>query len=687
MKKLLFEIGTEEMPANYMPGILIQLQDLAIKKMTALAIPFQSIKVYGTPRRMAFLVDGVPEVQADSVTEFKGPSAKIAFGPDGSPSKAALGFARGKGVEAKDLVVRDNYVYAVKQVKGAAIAELLPGFLQDVLTSISFPTKNMRWADFDFHFIRPIRWLVALFGTEVIPVAVTDVQSDRYTLGHRFLSSGKLEIKDAGDYVQVLREHFVLVDQDERKDLIRKQVEELAVAEGGKAQIPADLLEEVNYLVEYPTALCGKFDEKFLSLPKAAIITPMRDHQRYFPVVAADGKLLPKFITVRNGGKEYLNTVANGNERVLKARLSDAEFFFNEDKKIKLADRLEKIKKVVFQEGMGNMYDKSLRLVNIVNIINTELNLSIAEGALERAAYLSKADLVTGMVTEFTELQGVMGKEYALLDGEKPEVAQGIEEQYMPRFAGDALPQSPIGSILSIADKMDNIVATFGRGLAPTGSQDPFALRRQALGVINIVIENKYHLSSTKVLAGICALLKIDENKTPELLAQIMDFIKLRFKNMLLDQGVRYDIIDSVLQNTEVSDDLYDLYLKIMAMKDFAAKAEAAEIIQASVRVNNLCSKIENENIISERLLQAPAEQELYKQVVLVDKEIIPALVKYDYAKVLQLAKIMTAPVNKFFDDVMVMDKDEAIKNNRLALLSQVRGIVNAVGNMSLLVS
>ena len=686
MKKLLFEIGTEEMPANYMPGILIQLQELATKKLQALAIPFQSIKVYGTPRRMAFLADGVAEAQPDSKTEFKGPSAKIAFGPDGKPSKAALGFARGKGVAAEDLVVRDNYVYAVKQVKGAAVADLLPGLLQDILTSISFPTKNMRWADFDFHFIRPIRWLVALFGTEVVPVAITDVKSDRYTMGHRFLSKGKLELKEAGDYVQVLNDHFVMVDQDARRALIKKQVEELAVKEGGKAEIPADLLEEVNYLVEYPTALCGKFDAKFLALPKAAVITPMRDHQRYFPGVAADGKLLPKFITVRNGGQEHLETVASGNARVLKARLSDAEFFFNEDRKIKLEGRLEKIKKVVFQEGMGNMYDKSLRLVNIVSLLNTELNLPLAATDLERAAYLSKADLVTGMVTEFTELQGTMGKEYALLDGEKPEVAQAIEEQYLPRFAGDVLPQSPMGSILSIADKLDNIAATFGRGMAPTGSQDPFALRRQALGIINIILDNKYHLGLKKILAGIFDLLKLETQQQPQLLAQILDFINLRFKNMLLDQGVRYDVIDAVLQNKEAGDDLYDLYLKIEALKDFVAQPEAAALVQASVRVNNLCSKIEKETIISERLLTEAAEKELYKQTATVDKEIIPALVKYDYAAVLKLAEKLTAPINKFFDDVMVMDKDEAVKNNRLALLDQVRNIINAVGNLSLLV-
>jgi glycyl-tRNA synthetase beta chain len=686
MKKLLFEIGTEEMPANYMPIILNELHDLAAKKMDALRIPYKNLKVYGTPRRMAFIAEEIPEAQADSSTEFKGPSAKIAFGPDGKPTKAALGFARGKGVAPEDLVVKDNYIYAVKHVKGAQISALLPGLLQDILTSLTFPTKNMRWADFDFKFIRPVRWLVALFGTDVVPVAITDIKSGRKTMGHRFLSKGELEIASADDYVKVLEDHFVMVDQDKRRAEIKRQVEELAQKEGGKAQIPADLLEEVNYLVEYPTALCGKFDEKFLALPKAAIITPMRDHQRYFPVLGKDGKLLNKFITIRNGGSEHLEVVASGNERVLKARLSDAEFFFNEDRKIKLADRLEKIKKVVFQEGMGSMYDKSLRLINILGLLNTELHLPLADADLNRAATLSKADLVTGMVTEFTELQGTMGKEYALLDGEKPEVAQAIEEQYEPRFAGDKLPQSELGSILSIADKLDNIVATFSRGLAPTGSQDPYALRRQALGIINILIERQYHLSLQKVISGVFGLFSIAKDKQGAMLQQILDFIKLRFKNMLLDQGVRYDIIDAVLQSEGNTDDIYDLYLKINALKEFLAKPEAAAMIQAAVRVNNLCSKAQKDTVINDALFHEEAEKVLYKETAAADKKMIPALIAFNYGEVLKMGCGLVAPVNKFFDDVMVMDKDEKVKNNRLALLVLVHDILNAAGNLSALV-
>ena len=604
MEKLLFEIGTEEIPAKFMPGILAQLQELAAKKMTELRIPFEGVKVYGTPRRMTFIASGVAEAQADSTVEAKGPSAKIAF-VNGEPSKAALGFARGQGVDVKDLVVRDNYVYAVKHLAGAAVKDLLPGLLMDILTSLNFP-KNMRWADHDFRFVRPIRWLVALFGEEVVPVEITGVKSGKFSRGHRFLrpsaveagkehesvldaakaffdtaankvkntvasavigATGVVEIPNADAYEKTLYDNFVMVDQDARRELIREQVIALGIAEGGHVEIDEDLLEEVNYLVEWPTALCGKFEDKFLALPKECIITPMRDHQRYFPVMAEDGSLLNKFITVRNGGNDHLEVVAHGNERVLRARLSDAEFFFNEDRKQSLADRLEKLKTVSFQEGLGNMNDKSNRLVQAANMLAIAINAKVDKAQLERTALLCKCDLVTGMVVEFTELQGVMGREYAKLDGEAPAVAQGIFEHYLPRFAGDELPKSDIGRIVGIADKLDNICATFSRGLAPTGSQDPYALRRQALGIINILLDANYHISLYKVIAGALYLLQIAPEQTGKLVPQIAEFMKQRLRNMLIDQGIRYDVVDAVLAE-ERNDDFADLYARVVALNN-----------------------------------------------------------------------------------------------------------------------
>ena len=683
MKKLLFEIGTEELPANYMPNILKDLKTLSLKKLQDARVPFADVTVLGTPRRLAVLVSGVEETQEDSTEEFKGPAVNIAF-KDGEPTKAAQGFARGKGVDVKDLVVKDNYIYAVKHIQGRETAELLPHVLQEILTNIPFP-NHMRWADFDFRFLRPIHWLVALFGADVVPVSITDIQSDRYTMGHRFLSNKKIEIPVADDYEKILEENFVIADQDKRREMIRQQITELAREEGGEIDIAADLLEEVNYLVEYPTPLCGKFEDKYLALPEAAIITPMRDHQRYFPVRGKDGKLLNKFIAVRNGGKAFLENVTHGNERVLRARLSDAEFFFNEDRKQKLEAYEEKIKTVVFQEGLGNMYDKSQRLEKLVEMIHFGQQSRVPLDDLKRAARLSKCDLVTGMVTEFTELQGVMGREYARLDGEKADVCEGIFEQYLPRFAGDILPKTEIGRILSIADKVDNIVATFSRGKAPTGSQDPFALRRQALGIINILLDSQKHMDMAKVVGASILLLKVPMEDVKELATQIIEFIRLRFRNLLLDQKIRYDVIDAVLAD-ERNNDLYDLYLRAQALNEYVAGDKAADMIQAATRVNNLSSKAEVEVPINDGLFIEQAEKDLYAVVKKLDTGMIPLMVRCDYKGALNILSELNAPVNKFFDDVMVMDKDEAIKNNRLSLLCLVKDLVNSVGDLSKLV-
>lgn len=714
MEKLLFEIGTEEIPAKFMPGILKQLKELAAAKMQELRIPFEDITVYGTPRRMAFIAGGVAETQADVVVEAKGPSVKIAY-VSGAPSKAAQGFARGQGVDVKDLVVRDNYVYAVKHLAGQPVIELLPGLLTDILTSLTFP-KTMRWADYDFRFVRPIRWMVALFGDQIIPVEICGVKSGKFSMGHRFMQQslkaaaesqgllsaalskvgnkvysalagvkGAVEIPSAGDYKKVMYDNFVMVDQDERRALILQQIKDLAAQNGGEAEINEDLLEEVNYLVEWPTALCGKFEEKFLSLPKECIITPMREHQRYFPVLDEDGNLLNKFITVRNGGSEHLDIVTHGNERVLRARLSDAEFFFNEDRAIKLEDRLEKLKTVSFQEGLGNMYDKSERLVKMAEMLRFAINTPVDEEELRRCALLCKTDLVTGMVIEFTELQGVMGREYALLDGEKPEVATGIFEHYLPRFADDALPETTIGRIVGIGDKLDNICATFSRGLAPTGSQDPYALRRQALGVINILLDANYHISLAKIIAGTLYLLDIKPEETGKLVPQIMEFFKQRLRNLLMDQGIRYDVIDAVFADKR-NDDMVDLAVRCKALAAYVEAGNAEPLVQVSVRVSNLCKKIEKEVAISGALFKDESENKLHEVVAAVSKEIIPEIVLYDYAAVLKAGEKVIEPVNTFFDNVMVMDEDENVKNNRLAMLEEVRGIVNAVGDLSLLV-
>lgn len=679
MANLLYEIGTEEMPAQYMPGILKDYKELAAKKLEEARIPYESLKVYGTPRRMVFLAEGVADQQLDMTTESKGPSLKIAF-KDGAPTRAAQGFARGQGVAVEDLVQKDGYVYAVKHMAGKKTLDLLPGILDDILHSLSFP-KTMRWADYEFGFVRPFRWMCALLDDVVIPVEANDVKSSNQVRGHRFLSNHLITIPTAAAYEKTMEDNFIIVDVDKRRAMIKKQIEELAVKEGGRVVIPEDLLEEVLYLVEYPTALCGHIDDKYMKLPEQAVITPMRDHQRYFPVVDANAKLMPKFITVRNGGAEHLDIVTHGNERVLRARLDDAVFFFEGDRKKSLAQHREALHSVAFQHGLGNMFDKTERLRKLCAELVRDMDAKCDAKALDRAAELSKADLVTGMVTEFTELQGTMGREYALLDGEGQTVAQAIGEHYMPRFAGDELPQSVEGRILAIADKLDNITATFSRGMAPTGSQDPYALRRQALGILNIVADGDVHFSLDAALKETLKNLPVTVEDEAKLLADVKDFLAQRAKNMLLDKGVRYDVVDAVL--AVPVDDLASLFYRADALAAYLATAEAADSIQAFTRVLNICKNNVVEAAVDEALLKEDAEKSLYAALAAAEKATAPLATARDYAGILAANNAMAAAVNTFFDVVMVMDKDEAIKNNRLALLNRVKKQVNQVADLS----
>ncbi|MBR3747533.1 MAG: glycine--tRNA ligase subunit beta, partial [Selenomonadaceae bacterium] len=608
-KTLLLEIGTEEIPAHAMPAILEQLKTLATKSLKEARIEFGDVQTLGTPRRLALLVENVASRQADVEDEKRGASAKIAFDADGKPTKAAIGFAKKNNVAPEDLIVRDGYIYAVIREQGKSSAEIFATLLPKIICDLSFP-NNMRWGSLDFKFIRPLRWIVALFGDEIIPFEVAGVKSGRTSRGHRFLSTGDFEIPTADNYVDACEENFVVVDQNKRRELITAQINEVAASKNGVAEITDDLLEEVLYLVEYPTALAGSFEEKYLQLPAEAVITPMRDHQRYFPVKTADGKLLPLFITVRNGGKDFIEIVQHGNERVLKARLEDAQFFFNEDRKKSLEAHREKLKTVVFQEGLGSVYEKTERLVKLVEKISDMLGVTADERKNSiRAAQLSKADLVTGMVTEFTELQGVMGREYAKLDGEAAEVCAAIDEHYMPRFAGDAQPKSTAGKILSLADKIDNIVATFSRGLIPTGSQDPFALRRQALGIVNQLTAARQSVSIREIVELAMDLLNItDKIGREKIQSEVADFMRLRVKNVL-SNSTRYDVIDAVLDD---ADDVFAVTLKAAAVEQFLATPDAVKVIQSFVRVSNLAKKADSTDM-DEKLFELDAEKVLFR--------------------------------------------------------------------------
>lgn len=682
-KTLLLEIGTEEVPAHVMPGILSQLKENAAKTFEELRIEYKNIKTLGTPRRSALLVEGLAEQQADLSKENRGPAVNIAFDADGNPTKAAQGFARGQGVKPEELVTKDGYVYAMVHEKGGQTVDLLGDTLKGLVDGLNFP-NNMHWADLDYKFIRPLRWLVALYGQDVIDFEVANVKSGRTSRGHRFLSEGDFEIANAEDYVEACRKASIIVDQNERCEMIRQQIAEVAAANGGQAEVNEDLLEEVLYLVEYPTALCGKFDEKYLALPAEAVITPMRDHQRYFPVLK-DGKLLPLFITIRNGGKEHLETVQHGNERVLRARLEDAQFFFDEDRKKTLEQHEEKLKTVVFQDGLGTIYDKALRLEVLAGYIADAIGANEQDKKdAVRAAKLAKADLVTGMVTEFTELQGVMGREYALLDGETKAVAQAIDEHYMPRFAGDSQPASVAGRIVSLADKIDTIVGTFSRGLIPTGSQDPFALRRQALGIVNMLKEAQYHISLSQLVAKAMELLKIaDAGQQVKLQNDVADFMKLRLKNVLADAGIRYDVVEAVFVTV---DDIYGVFLRAQAVNE-AVKQDMEKTIQAFVRTGNIARKAENvQAAVEADILAEQVEKNLCKAYEAAASKVEKEITTQDYAGAIATLSQLAAPIDAFFDGVMVMDKDEKIKNNRLGLLKLVDNLICQVADFSKIV-
>ncbi len=680
-KDLLFEIGAEEIPAGFMPNILGQLKQLAETKLNDAHLPFESIATYGTPRRLALIVKGLADTSAEISERHKGPSASIAYDADGNATKAAIGFARGKGLDVTDLVVEDGYIYAETKTAGVPAKDIVTDMLPQLITGLNFP-KSMHWGDLDAKFVRPVRWLVALLDEEVIPVEFATVQSGNVTRGHRFLGADEITIKNASSYVDTLKENFVMVDQDARRELISKQLHDIAASKNASIVWDDDLLEEINYLVEWPTALCGGFEESYLALPDAAIITPMKDHQRYFPLVDQDGKLLPMFLTVRNGSDHSIEVVQAGNERVLRARLDDAKFFFNEDRKKPLIDRQDGLTKIVFQEGLGNLADKTERLLKLGRVFGEECGLhEDAAVVLERATELAKTDLTTGMVTEFTELQGVMGKEYALLDGESSEVAEAIFEQYLPRFAGDVLPQTEAGKVLSIIDKVDNIVATFSRGLIPTGSQDPYALRRQTIGILNILLGSEWNISLRPIFKASMELLNVAADKQEELLNQVEEFFTLRLKNIFLDREVPHHVIDLLLSNNELSvADAEGLVNALLANRI----DENVELVQAYTRMYNLVKDVEYTGVNSD-LLKEDAEKELFEAASKASEASSAAWEAGDYDAVVAVPATLVPAINKFFEDVMVMDKDEAIKANRLQLVRLAYSVMAIIGDISAL--
>ncbi len=679
-KKVLFEIGVEEVPARFMSGSLARLKEGMAASLKEARLEYESIRALGTPRRLAVLVDGLSECQADLSEEVKGPAKKAAYDQDGNPTRALLGFAKGQGVEVAELTVKTlgngEYIFAKKEKQGRAAAEILPEILPALVDHLTFP-KPMRWGDNEMRFVRPIRWLVALLDGEVIPIRIVNSKSSNVSRGHRFYGEREIVIPEPGDYIEKLRENYVIVDPEERRRMIWDQIQALAEANDAIVEEDEELLEEVVYLLEYPTVLMGSFEEKYLALPKEAVITPMREHQHYFPVLNQDGSLRPNFITVRNGLARNIDIVTAGNEKVLRARLADAEFFYQEDLKADLDANVKKLDAIIFHISLGSLGDKVARIQKLAAYLGNALGFDAEkQGALQRGAQLAKADLVSNMVYEFPELQGIMGEYYAKAAGIDPVIAQSIREHYLPRFAGDELPQTEAGRLISIADKMDSVTGFFAMGIEPTGSQDPYALRRQAMGIVQIILDAGLEVDLGALIDYAYGEIAAHYAVKADLVTtkgHILAFIRQRVENVFAEMGFRYDIVNAAFHEGEASlSNICRIREKAQALADFRGNPEFAALMAGFTRVYNLGKK--GAPGYDAALLAEPAEQALVTAFETKREAIDAALAKDDFKAAFSAIAALRAPIDGFLTDIMVMTEDEALRNSRLGLLAAIAG-------------
>lgn len=688
-KDFLLEIGLEEIPAKFAPGAVSQMETNARKFLTELRLAYKDLKVFVTPRRLALLVEALAEKQEDIREEAKGPAQKAAFDAEGKPTKAAEGFARGQGVSTAELYVKEfngvPYVFAMKNLLGEETEKLLPNLCLDLITGLNFP-KPMRWGSYEVRFARPIRWLVTLFGDQIIPFSYVGLQAGRTTRGHRTLG-GYVRLVKPADYLEALESAYVIADQEKRKDLVWRQVTSLATKIRGTIDEDEELLTEICHLLEYPTALMGEVDIKYMVLPEEVITTPMKEHQRYFPVRGEDGRLLPYFITLRNGDNTALDVVKEGNKKVLKARLEDAAFYYREDLKKPLPTLIPKLDRVVYHEKLGTVGQRVERLRKLAVAIAAQLMLSPQEKELvDRTAYLAKADLVTLMVYDFPELQGIMGAYYAKHNGEDQAVCTGIIEHYRPRFAGDAYPASVTGKTVSLADRIDAIVGSFGIGIQPTGSQDPYALRRQALGVAGMLMQDERDLSLPSLLETSYKIFA-EQGIVLEPLAKIMpdleDFFNQRIRYLLQEAGLRYDTVDAVM--AQGGEKPYSVMKKAKALAQSRTEGNFISYVNAFVRCVNLSKKATGAewNIAD---LTERSEFELAKSIQEKSPLIQTALAKADYAEGFSQASKVAPLIDKLFDSVMIMVEDERVRNARLGLLKECINILGCIGDLTYIV-
>ena len=682
---LLLEIGVEELPSRFGQTTLDQIENNLSKLLKEERINFDNIEKYATPRRLTFVIKNLADKATDLEEEVKGPAKKIAVDADGNFTKPALGFMKSKGLDPENVYFKQlgnaEYLFGTIKQEGKHTSEVLKTIVPEAIKNVTFP-KAMRWGGKNMRFARPIRWMVALLNNEVLDIDLEGIKSSNITRGHRFLGEKEFEVNSVEEYFEKLDKNFVILDQHKRKEMIREQAVEVAKSLGGEVELDEDLLEEITFLVEYPTAFYGEFDEEYVKLPKEVVTTPMKEHQRYFPVLK-DGKLLPNFIAVRNGDSNRIDLVKAGNEKVLRARLADALFFYHEDTKKPLESFVDKLQTVVFQAKLGTVYDKTLRIEKLSQVILNELNMTESKENTLRAAKLCKADLVTNMVFEFTELQGIMGRDYAQVSGENEEVCQGIFEHYLPRFAGDILPETNTGIALSIADKLDSIAGFFAIGIKPSGSQDPYALRRQALGILSILLDRKLSVNLNNLInAALDNYSNLEFNKE-EVASQIVEFFVERVKNLFKDLGIRYDVIDAVLNNN--LDDISDIHTRALELNRWLQKDELVEMLTAFNRVSTLAEKATTD-IVKEDLLKEDAEIKLYNGFKEIKSNVESLLLDKKYNEALDAFATLRPLVDNLFDNVMVMDKDEAIKENRLGLLKQIYSTMLTICDLSKIV-
>lgn len=683
----LVELGTEELPPTALKKLMQAFGKGIESGLKSNDLPFDKVETFASPRRLTTIVRGLAEQTPEKEVVVWGPPAKIAFDGDGNPSKAALAFAKKNGTEVDQLKTEndgkaDKLVFRTS-AGGQASVELLPAIVETSLQALPI-AKRMRWGASRNEFVRPVHWLVMLLGDEIVDAEMLGLRANRETRGHRFHYNQPLLVENADDYLKKLPETcYVMVDFDARQALIREQVEAEAKNIGGVAVIDQDLLDEVTGLVEWPVALTGRFEDRFLQVPSEALVYSMKEHQKYFPVVDADGQLMPHFITVSNIESKDPQQIISGNERVIRPRLSDAAFFFETDKKKTLVEFRERLKPIVFQAKLGSIFDKTERIKSLAGNIAAQLNADVSKA--ERAAELCKSDLVTDMVGEFDKMQGVSGYYYAQNDGEDAEVAQALHEQYLPKFAGDKLPETNTGTIIALADRLDTLSGIFGIGQKPTGSKDPFALRRASVSVLRLLVEKELDLDLKALLQAATALHGTNISNAEETVNTAFDYMIERFRAWYEEEKIAAEVFLAVSAK-KLSVPL-DINKRVHAVNAFNQLPEAQALAAANKRVSNILAKLDAPVAaeLDQSLLQEQAEKDLAASVSAKAEEVAPLFASRNYTEALAALASLRDSVDTFFDQVMVMADDEALRNNRLALLSQLRNLFLEVADISLL--